>query len=293
MTGDTMLARHIGDQIHHRSDPSYPYALIADYLDRFDSVVTNLECPVSERGSDQGELYPFRADPIVIQGLAASGIDIVHLANNHVFDFGEEAAIDTIRFLDEAGITAIGVGSTGESAAQGAIKTYGKVRVAFLGFTNLVAAYRRYSGDSFHIAPMDENTVVAAVQAVRDRVDVVIVQFHWGWEYETRSRADQQRLAARVLQSGADIVVGHHPHVVQEFARTPEGYIAYSLGNFIFDQNFSADTSWGSVLEVELYSGGGYRVTPRTIRFGPGYQPYLCDTTPEEFVSRNVTVRTQ
>lgn len=274
-TGDTMLARYIGSEISRRADPGYPYRRIAAYLETFDTVVTNLECPVATGGTDQGERYPFRGEPQVLQGLSEAGIDIVHLANNHIFDYGEAAALETLANLSAYGITPIGADRSFEKAVAGATVEYDGVSVAFLGFTNLVAAYRGYRGDQFAIAPMEIEVMETAITQAAERTDVVIVQLHWGWEYETVPRDDQNELAELLRNAGCDILVGHHPHVVQPFGWEADGYVAYSLGNFIFDQNFSEDTSWGLVLEVSIFADGTFEVAPQRIAFGRGYQPYL------------------
>lgn len=277
LTGDTMPARYIGEQIAVREDPEYPFQRIRDYLLHFDEVTTNLESPVATRGTDQGQLYPFRAHPRVLARLAAANIGIVHLANNHIFDYGEVAAADTLDHLAAADIDIIGAGSTAEAAQAPVFRRWGEVDVAFLGFTNLYGAYRPEEATAFFLAPMHLDTMTAAVGAARESADIVIVQLHWGWEYETVPRIWQRDTAAQLLNAGADIVAGHHPHVIQEYEETDHGYVAYSLGNFVFDQNFSTETSRGLVLEIDIYGDATFRVRPREMAFAPGYQPYLVD----------------
>ncbi len=277
LTGDTMPARYIGEQIAVREDPEYPFQHIRDYLLGFDVVTTNLESPVSTRGTDQGQLYPFRAHPRVLERLGAAHIGIVHLANNHIFDYGEVAAIDTLKHLAEANIDVIGAGRTAETAQAPVFRRWPEVTVAFLGFTNLYGAYQPDEATSFYLAPLDLETMTAAVRAVRESADIVIVQLHWGWEYETAARKWQRDTALQLLDAGADIVAGHHPHVIQEFEETERGFVAYSLGNFVFDQNFSPETSRGLVLEIDIYNDATFRVRPREVAFAPGYQPYPVD----------------
>lgn len=274
-TGDTMLARYIGDEIDRRGDAGYPFRRIGSYLDTFDTVVTNLECPIATGGSDQGERYPFRGEPGALQGLAEAGIDIVNLANNHIFDYGEAAALETLSNLMTHRVAYVGADYTLEGAVTGTIVEYGEVSVAFLGFSNLVASYHRYRGDSFAIAPMEIEIIEEAISRASEKADIVTVQLHWGWEYETTPREEQRRIASKITEAGCDILVGHHPHVVQPFGWESDRYVAYSLGNFIFDQNFSEDTSWGLALEVFVFADGTFAVTPREIAFGRGYQPYI------------------
>ena len=195
LTGDTMPARYIGEQIADRDDPEYPFQYIRDYLFEFDLVTTNLESPVSTRGTDAGQLYPFRAHPHVLDRLTAANIGIVHLANNHVFDYGEIAAIDTLDHVTNAGITVIGAGRSAKEAQAPVLRTWHDVTVAFLGFTNLYGAYRREKATSFHLAPLTLETMTTAIRSARRDADIVIVQLHWGWEYETEAREWQRETA--------------------------------------------------------------------------------------------------
>ncbi len=102
-----------------------------------------------------------------------------------------------------------------------------------------------------------------------------MISFHWGNEYEIHHNSFQENLAHVAIDAGANLVVGHHPHVIQEIEKYKDGYIAYSLGNFVFDQNFSEDTKSGLLLSVTLKNKKIEQVTSEKVNFNSSYQPFI------------------
>ena len=117
--------------------------------------------------------------------------------------------------------------------------------------------------------------MVKDIKAAKAKSDLVIVSFHWGQEYQTKSNAHQQKIAAAAVKAGADLIVGHHPHVAQEIDKIQGVTVAYSLGNFIFDQNFSPETKTGLILKVKIENNKIVKVEPRMIKFTNNFQPYI------------------
>jgi poly-gamma-glutamate synthesis protein (capsule biosynthesis protein) len=115
--------------------------------------------------------------------------------------------------------------------------------------------------------------VARDIRNAKALADIVVVSYHWGDEYETRHNADQEKRATAAIDAGADLIIGHHPHVVQEVVPYKHGYIAYSLGNFVFDQNFSPDTSWGLTLKVTVKDKKIVSVEEVPVTFNKTYQP--------------------
>lgn len=250
--GDIMLSRSVALRMREHDDMLYPFRLAADTLRAADITFGNLENPVSLRGVKVGSIYSFRANPNVLEGVSFAGFDALSVANNHMWDYGREAFLDTLDYLKEEGILAVGGGKDYEEAHAPKVLTAGDAKVAFLGYTDLISKTLGKPESAPAIARPDIETIKADIARAKEEADLVVVSFHWGDEYQTKHNTEQEELAHEVIDAGANIVVGHHPHVVQELEGYNGGYIAYSLGNFIFDQPFSEETMKGAVLEITL-----------------------------------------
>ena len=250
--GDIMLSRYVGKLIAHTGDPRFPFLKVAEELRSADIAFANLEGPISSRGKNQGSIYSFRADPVVVEGLAFAGFDVLALANNHIWDWGADALVDTLSLLENVGISAIGAGHDYEEAHAPKIVSAGDAKIAFLAYTNLVPRGYTSSASRPATAFLDVDIAATDIARARDEADIVVVSVHWGEEYETHHNEFQEVFARGFIDAGANLVVGHHPHVVQELERYRNGYIAYSLGNFVFDQDISKETMRGAALEVML-----------------------------------------
>lgn len=274
--GDIMLSRTIGSIMEKKDDYDFPYALMGDTITGADIAFANLETPVSANGTNVGSIYSFRTDPKALSGLKRAGFDVVSMANNHIWDWGRVAFLDTIANLDEYGIMHAGGGATfADAHAPTLLKSKGHT-VAVLAYTKLVPPF---------LSDPDSAPAVAypnSIQIAKDiadakalGADIVIASFHWGTEYETTHDSEQERLAHAAIDAGARIVVGHHPHVVQDIERYKDGLIIYSLGNFVFDQNFSPDTNHGLIVGVKAGDHGIVSVEPMEVRFDSSYQPFV------------------
>lgn len=250
--GDIMLSRMVGEQTLASGDWRWPFLRIADFLKSADLTFANFENPVSDRGTKVGSIYSFRADPRMLAGLVYAGTDVVSVANNHIWDYGRQAFLDTLDHLSENGIGSIGAGLSYAQAHAGIIKTVGDTRVGYLAYTNLLPASVAAKDDEAGVSYLVPAEMVQDIQALRPKVDVLVVSFHMGDEYHATHNAEQEKVFREAIDSGADLVIGHHPHVVQEVETYGAGYIAYSLGNFIFDQNFSKETTQGLAIKAYI-----------------------------------------
>ncbi len=268
--GDIMMSRYIGELISREGGSDFLFEYVRDVLSDADIVFGNFESPVSRRGVDQGGIYSFRTDPDALGGLARAGFDIVSLANNHIFDWGSEALVDSPKHLEEHGILSVGVGGTDLEAREPKVITRKGVSVAFLAYSQFAPKKSIPA-----VARLDEDLVIKDIQSIRtsNAADIIVVTVHWGDEYETQENVDQQRLARLFVDAGADIIIGHHPHVLQSVEEYNNGLIAYSLGNFIFDQNFSTDTRKSTILRVEVNKGGFKKYSLLPINFTQIFQP--------------------
>src|SRR3989338_3966767 len=243
--GDIMLSRAIGRIMEEYDDWAYPFRDVREVTRAADLAIGNLEGPISNRGRNQGSIYSFLADPRAVAGLADAGFDVLTIANNHIWDYGPDAMRDTFSHLSASGIAAVGGGEDFISVHEPVLRTINGIHIAFLGYTNLIPRSRDAIDASPAIAYLDPAVAAADVARAKNEADVVVVLLHWGNEYETRASPAQRDIAHALIDAGAALVIGHHPHVVQEVEQYDRGLIAYSLGNFVFDQNFSKDTRRG------------------------------------------------
>ena len=276
LVGDVMLARGVEAAIRRygQGDFQYPFLGISEQLRGYDLLFGNLEGPISDRGTDQLSRYSFRMDPRALGGLSSAGFDVIGVANNHIGDWGPEAIQDTLEGLSREGIGYVGAGITPSQAYAPFFVTIADTSIAFLAFTESLGGYVGAPGDPA-IAVADGTKIRQSTERAESQADIVIVSFHFGEEYSAASSEHQRKTARLAVDAGADLVVGHHPHVAQPIEKYKGSYIAYSLGNFVFDQDFSEDTMRGLLFEVTI---GGKTITAvraRDTRINKTFQPEL------------------
>ncbi len=276
--GDVMVGRGVASQIEKHKDFNFPFLKVAGFLQGADLVFGNLEGPISNRGTKQGSEYSFRFDPQVSQALQTAGFDVLSLANNHILDYGPEALVDTVDYLRKMRIESVGAGVDYSEANEAKILQVGGMKVAFLAYTNLYPKSLSATPDGAGISDSDPESVKEAVKSAKEKADFVVVSWHWGDEYKIRANELQRKMAREMIEAGADIVVGHHPHVPEEIEQYKQGWIFYSLGNFVFDQAFSPETMSGLLVKVGIIREGGGRsikVEPVKFRINGIFQPYF------------------
>ena len=265
--GDIMLDRAVRMKVENAGgDFSFPFSKAVDVLSGADITAGNLEGPLSDKGEEAGNPYSFRMPPRALQGLTSAGFDVLFLANNHIGDWGMEALVDTVSNLENAGIAASGAGRSSTEVSAPKILEAKGVKIAFLSFSDFFV-----SG----AALADEAAITNAVLGAKEAADVVVVAFHFGEEYSKEPSDRQKWLAKLAVNQGADLVIGSHPHVVQPLEVYNGKYIAYSLGNFVFDQNFSEETMTGGLLKVSLEGKNISSVELRKVRLNANFQPEL------------------
>ena len=260
--GDIMLARSIGQRILSAGGGAVFDEAIGSTLRGADITIGNLECVISERGEAQPKGYTFRADPEVVEALALGGFDAVSLANNHANDFGADGLRDTVAHLADRQIAAPGAGSNLAAASAPAVIERNGLRVAVVGLVDVPSEGVGFSrqtweagADRWGVAWADAETVARSVQAARAEADVVVAMLHFGFEYHATPSESQRTLARAAIDAGATLVIGSHPHVLQEVEEYGGGLIAYSLGNFVFD-GFDGDANTSAILLVTLDRDG-------------------------------------
>jgi len=273
--GDIMLSRSVGELMVAKNDYLWPFRKIADFLKGADLTFANLETPVSSRGIKVGSIYSFRSNPETIVGLKYAGFDLVSIANNHAWDYGRDAFTDTMTNLASAGISYVGGGHNESEAHTGVIKKIGDTSVGFLAYTNLLPKSLSAVGNNAGVAVYDEAQMINDVAQLKTKASVVVVSFHWGEEYKPIHNALQEEIAHKAIDAGADLIIGHHPHVVEDVGQYKGKYIVYSLGNFIFDQNFSVETMSGLAVKVWLKNNTIDRIEKIPIHISKEYQASL------------------
>ena len=252
--GDVMLDDGPGRVIASGHDPLAPFAaLLADA----DYRIGNLECPIATTGTAlDNKIYTFRADPGVVSVLRGR-FDAMSVANNHSGDYGKDAFLETLTHLDAAGIRHFGGGKNlAEAHAPLWISAKG-LHVAVLGYDEFKP--RSFEAGATHpgVAWSEDSQVIADIRAARKAgADLVIPFMHWGWELEPGPDARQRDLARRMIDAGADVVVGGHPHVTQGAEIYRGRPIIYSLGNFVFDGFDLPVARRGWVLRLRLDKRG-------------------------------------
>ncbi len=254
--GDIMLSRHVWTKIlDHGGDPRHPFLETAELTKNADIAFANLETPVSDLAAPPAEGMSFIAPVKSIDGLEYAGFDIVSLANNHTENFGDEALLDSIEQLESRGIMAVGAGENIEQAHKPDILEVKGNKIAFLAYEDVVPDAYAAGKSEPGVAWMDIELLEQDIKQIRDEVDYVIISMHSGTEYVFDPIAAQKEFAHAAVDAGADLVIGHHPHVVQDKEIYKDKQIIYSLGNFVFDQMWSEETRRGEVLTATLDNG--------------------------------------
>lgn len=235
--GDVTLSDHFEDVIG--TNYSLPFAQLPEYRDA-DVAMVNLENPLTRSTLRRpNKQFNFKADPDAVKVLTEGGIDIVNLANNHTMDYEKPGLVETIETLEQAGIQAVGAGRDLKEARRPSIIEVKGQRIAYLGYydADFHAATENLAGTN----PRHDERVAADIKAIRDQVDWVVVNYHWGVELAEYPGDWQIDLARFTIDQGADVVIGHHPHTLQGAEIYKGRPIVYSLGNFIFGGNSRAN----------------------------------------------------
>jgi poly-gamma-glutamate capsule biosynthesis protein CapA/YwtB (metallophosphatase superfamily) len=259
-TGDILLAGK-AEALIAKEGPTAPFAGVAKVLSEADCAVGNLECPLSERGEPVEKDFRFRAHPAAAAALHEAGFDVVTLANNHTGDYGRDALLDTLAACRRHGLQTVGAGRDLAAARRSVFLHLGEppLTIAILGVSNMFPT-EFYAGPSRPgTNPAHLSSLTADVRAARAAADVVIVVVHFGVELAPGPEDRHRNVAYAAIDAGADLVVGHHPHVLQGLERRGRGLIAYSLGNFLFP-SASARTRESVILTYTPDGKGGAAV---------------------------------
>ncbi|HEY9645264.1 MAG TPA: CapA family protein [Chroococcidiopsis sp.] len=228
------------------AEARYPFQRLASLLREADIAFVNLENPLSDHAPLSRYLITstFRASSRLATGLKWAGIDVVSTANNHALDVGTQGLLDTIHALSQSGIAAVGTGANLEAARHPFVTTKNGIRLAFLAYTMLEnsGAIGFASPNRAGVAPLNFSLIQDDIQQIRRQVDYVILSFHWGVTGSQTPSSTLRQIAHQCIDSGADMIIGGHPHIPQGVEVYRGKVIFYSLGNLIFSYSRN---SWG------------------------------------------------
>ncbi len=262
--GDLMLARDLG-VILERGNLAFPFAPTSHLLQAADLTIGNMESALGTIGQPVQKSYPFEAPPAAAEALALAGFDIISLANNHAMDYGPEALLQGLDLLHGQNLATIGAGANAGTAYQPYFVEVNGLKLAFLGYVNVpVEGTTNFDVQTWTAAPDapglawgEPAQIFEDVTAVSPQADLTIVILHSGWEYIEEPSEAQMAAAHAAIDGGADLVIGHHAHILQGIEFYNEGVIVYGLGNFAFDIDGPPETA---VLNVWLNKNGVHQL---------------------------------
>lgn len=273
LVGDILLDGSVRGQIDENGY-DYPWEHVKKYFQEDDLTIGNLETSITYGGSKwPNKQYNFRSDPENLNAMKNSGVDVVSLANNHSLDYGYDGLLDTLKHIDKSGIYRVGAGENYDDAIKEVIIEKNGYVVGVLGFSRVVPTVEWYPTENRPgvIGAYDHQLekVLEKVEEVKEKVDILVVSIHWGTELEIKPRDHDLIAGKKLIDAGASIIMGHHPHILQGVEIYKGKPIFYSLGNFVFGSR-SELTSNTMIAQVN-YSDNkmeSLKVIPATIVSG-------------------------
>lgn len=257
LVGDVMLGRTVMSRTYEEKDFLYPFREIASEINDADIVFANLENPIIEKCPFTEKSLIFCATPQMLEGLKFAGINLVNLANNHTINYGNTGLDETIVHLKYTDIDYTGIGELFVKEVKG-------IGFGFLGF-NYTFGYN---------AEMIQKDL-ELIKSSDSKVDYLIIGVHWGEEYQENPSDFQIEMARKMVESGADVIAGHHPHWIQKTEEVDGKLVYYSLGNFVFDQMWSEKTRTGLLVRLLISKDGVYEIKKENIYMENWAQPQL------------------
>ncbi|WIF94061.1 CapA family protein [Caminicella sporogenes] len=259
LAGDVLLAGNIGKLIETYGS-NYPWKHVKNIFKSSDLSIVNLETSIGINGKPYpNKKYTFQAKPEALLGLLDAGIDGVSIANNHTLDYGIKGFMDTLKNLERLNIQYAGGGRNIEDAKKAVIWDIKGIKIGFLAFSRVIPNVNWYAGKNkpglLGAYDCHADDVLNLVKTVKKDVDFLIVSIHWGKELKSYPQPSDIIFAKKLIDSGADCIMGHHPHVLQGIQFYKNRPIIYSLGNFIFSSK-SKQCRQSIIFNLEICKDG-------------------------------------
>ncbi|NQE53355.1 Capsule biosynthesis protein [ANME-1 cluster archaeon GoMg3.2] len=262
MLGEQALCYNFGvKSVIKNKGVNYLFKDVKDIFRNGDIVFGNLEAPISNHTDKNGfEANFFRAEPNVIEGLKNANFNVLSVANNHIMEHGDSAFLSTVSSLKENNITPVGVANKTE------ILEIDGFKIAIIGYSFI----DDFIDTSLYNKINSERKILGDIKSIRDSVDLVILSLHWGYEYIPFPSPEQVEIGRKLIDCGADIIFGGHPHVIQSYEIYRGKPIVYSLGNFIFDHTYMKSTRKAVIAKI--------KVDMNTKDIDIDFIPVVCDS---------------
>ena len=284
--GDVMLGGFIDSALEKNKNP---FSNLESTIKNADIAFCNLEGPFTKSEKKIKKEFNFKVEPEKVKYLSEAGFDVVSLANNHLYDYDGKGLEDTLYNLDRTSISYCGAGMSIKKARKMSIIEKNGMKFAFLAYTTTQPS-EMYAGEKKPgVAYANADWIKEDVSKAKNLADIVIVSYHGGTERSYSPTEKQKELARLAIDSGADIVIGHHPHVLQGVEEYKKGFIAYSLGNFTFGAYKGNEIKESAILKIKVNKHGieDYSFIPIDISPKCRYQPKLLhDNEKQEVLER-------
>ncbi len=291
VAGDIIFGRTVHTRMKQYNDFARPLRRVAPRLRDADLTIANLECSLSDNTEKPTDplTFMFTTNAAAVQGLVLAGIDGVSLANNHSMNFGKPGLEDTLAVLAEHRIAAFGGGMNLAEARKPGLLTAKGVTFAFLGYDGITTEEYGAGPNWAGTCPLKLNLVLEDLaRAKQGNPDLIIPYFHWSAEYVAVPSALMRQIAHQAIDNGAAMVLGSHPHWVQGLEWYKGKPILYSLGNFVFDQEWSLETKQGMFAEIVIRNKRIARVRLVPVLIEDYHQPRILDTAESMSVLQRV-----
>lgn len=262
----------VGDIFLKTKNNQNPFEDVKKVFKEKDILFGNLETVLSEKGKKAEKFALISTSPDKVKFLNELNFDVLNLANNHILDRDFDGLKDTINTLNHNCLNYIGINKNNEN--QKLLIERNGIKFGFIGY----AEGESYSRKDISISKIDEDKILADIEVLKNKCDLIVVSLHWGIENVFYPSPEQITLSHKIIDGGATLILGHHPHIIQGLEKYKNGLIIYSLGNFNFDQKLSkSKTNKSIILSVNLSKIGivDYETIP--IEINENFIPNLIE----------------
>lgn len=273
--GDHPLCIGFGAYSRFKSfPPVYPFENVLSQLKRADILFGNLECALlQEKLNDNGyDAVQMKGEARHIKGLAEAGFKVLNFANNHCMQHGEESFRGTVHLLEQNNINYCGVNYDNHLIGKPVIVESNAIKIAFLGYS---LRPRQYFEHNPLYSEGNIEGIVQDVIDVKEKADFVIVSLHWGDEFIERPSPEEICIGRRLIDAGADLIIGHHPHVLRGIENYKQGLIIYSLGNFVCDMVWDNRLRESLIFSCDITKNGIENMELTPVFINDNFQPEI------------------